>query len=63
MSKTVRTIVAVGTLLVTLACLGLSILGLTLPHWGLFGVGLALTGVFSVFVYHDAKFFFNKENK
>lgn len=64
MSKTVRAIVAVGTLLVALFMLGISIFLTTINQWGPAGAALALAAVISIFVYHDAKFFFfNKENK
>jgi hypothetical protein len=58
MSKPVRILFAVLTLLTALAMLGLSIFALTIPHVGLFVTCLALTAGFGLFVYHDYQYFF-----
>jgi predicted RND superfamily exporter protein len=53
-----RIIIAVVTLLFTLAFLGLTIWSLTIPHFGMAVVCLALTAGFGLFVHHDYKHFF-----
>jgi len=58
-----RVVIAVATLLTTLAMLGLSVFALTLPHFGLFFTCLLLTGGFGYFSYRDYKFFFGKKNE
>lgn len=62
MSRTIRIITAIATLLTAAATLGFSIFALTIPHWGLFATCFVLTGMFGLFVYHDYQYFFGKKN-
>lgn len=57
-----RIIVAVVTVLFTLALLGFTIFALTIPHFGMAAVCLALTAGFGLFVYHDYQYFFGAKN-
>ena len=57
-----RIIVAVVTVLFTLACLGGTIFALTIPHFGMAVVCLALTAGFGLFVYHDYQHFFGAKS-
>jgi hypothetical protein len=68
MSKTMRAVVAIFWLLVTLACVFLGFFGF-LGHdnsgnhmYGLGVVGFLLAAGTSFFVYHDYQFFFGKKS-
>lgn len=62
MSKTLRIILAIATLLTALTMLAFAIYGLTIPHIGLAVVCFLLAGGFGIFVYHDYQYFFGKKN-
>lgn len=63
MTRTIKIIVAVATLLTTLAMLGFTIFGLTIPHWGLTITCLALTILLGFFVRNDYYYFFQKKDE
>ncbi len=63
MTRTIKTILAIATLLTTLAMLGLTIFGLTIPHWGLAISCFALTIMFGLFVRNDYYYFFQKKDE
>lgn len=62
MSKALRIILAIATLLTTLAMLAFAIYGLTIPHIGLAVVCFTLAAGFGLFVYHDYQYFFGSKN-
>lgn len=61
MSKTLKIILAIATLLSTLTVLGFGVYGLVLPHAGLAVCCFALTILFGFFVRNDYYYFFGKK--
>jgi heme A synthase len=62
MARTLKIIIAIATLLTTLAMLGVTIYGLTIPHWGLVISCFALTILLGFFVRNDYYYFFQKKD-
>jgi hypothetical protein len=62
MTQFLRILLAILTLLTTLAMLGFAIFGVVVHQWLLVVVCAALTGMFGIFVYHDYQYFFGAKN-
>ena len=63
MSKTLRTVIAIFCLLLTLGGLGLTVFAITIPHLGMAICTGALTALLSLFNYHDYQYFFGSKNE
>lgn len=61
MPQTIRIIVAILTFLTLLACLGLAVFALTIPHLGFFVVMVVLSLFIGYFSYADYLRFFGKK--
>jgi hypothetical protein len=51
------------TVIIIIGMLGLAVLSLTMPHWGLFLVAVSIAAIFGLFFFFDVKAMIDKEDQ